>query len=68
MAAVKGWGEVAGIPKTVVVNSDEVREALAEPINAIVEAALPFRRVAAVGVLRVAGTVVYAGDQGQDGP
>ncbi|HVW28966.1 MAG TPA: rod shape-determining protein [Polyangiaceae bacterium] len=37
---VKGRDMVAGIPKTVVVNSDEVREALAEPINAIVEAAL----------------------------
>ena len=31
---------VAGVPKTVVVTSDEVREALAEPINAIVEAVL----------------------------
>jgi rod shape-determining protein MreB len=37
---VKGRDMVAGIPKTVVVNSDEVREALAEPINAIVEAVL----------------------------
>ena len=37
---VKGWDMVAGIPKTVIVNSDEVREALAEPINAIVEAVL----------------------------
>ena len=37
---VKGRDMVAGIPKTVVVNSDEIREALAEPINAIVEAAL----------------------------
>src|ERR1041384_5398002 len=37
---VKGRDMVAGIPKTVVVNSDEVREALAEPMNAIVEAAL----------------------------
>jgi rod shape-determining protein MreB len=37
---VKGRDLVAGIPKTVVVNSDEVREALAEPINTIVEAAL----------------------------
>jgi rod shape-determining protein MreB and related proteins len=37
---VKGRDLVAGVPKTVVVNSDEVREALAEPINSIVEAVL----------------------------
>jgi rod shape-determining protein MreB len=37
---VKGRDMVAGIPKTVVVNSDEIREALAEPTNAIVEAVL----------------------------
>jgi len=37
---VKGRDMVAGIPKTVVVNSDELRDALAEPINAIVEAVL----------------------------
>lgn len=37
---VKGRDLVAGVPKTVVVNSDEMREALAEPINAIVEAVL----------------------------
>jgi len=37
---VKGRDMVAGIPKTVVVNSDEVREALSEPTNAIVEAVL----------------------------
>jgi len=37
---VKGRDLVAGIPKTVVVNSDEIREALGEPINAIVEAVL----------------------------
>ncbi|NUP05624.1 MAG: rod shape-determining protein [Polyangiaceae bacterium] len=37
---VKGRDMVAGIPKTVVVQSDEIREALAEPINAIVEAVL----------------------------
>src|SRR6187431_106359 len=37
---VKGRDMVAGIPKTVVVNSDEIREALVEPINAIVEAVL----------------------------
>ena len=37
---VKGRDMVAGIPKTCVVNSDEIREALAEPINAIVEAVL----------------------------
>ncbi len=37
---VKGRDMVAGVPKTVLVNSDEMREALAEPINAIVEAVL----------------------------
>ena len=37
---VKGRDMVAGIPKTVMVNSDEIRDALAEPINAIVEATL----------------------------
>ncbi len=37
---VKGRDLVAGVPKTVVVNSDEIREALTEPINAIVEAVL----------------------------
>ncbi len=37
---VKGRDMVAGVPKTVVVNSDEIREGLAEPINAIVEAVL----------------------------
>ena len=35
---VKGRDMIAGIPKTVVVNSDEIRESLSEPINAIVEA------------------------------
>ncbi len=34
---VKGRDLIAGIPKTIVINSEEVREALAEPINAIVE-------------------------------
>ena len=37
---VKGRDMVAGIPKTVTVNSDEIRAALAEPLNAIVEAVL----------------------------
>jgi rod shape-determining protein MreB len=37
---VKGRDMVAGIPKTVVVNSDEVRDSLSEPTNAIVEAVL----------------------------
>ncbi|MCC6525604.1 MAG: rod shape-determining protein [Polyangiaceae bacterium] len=37
---VKGRDLIAGIPKTVVVNSDEVRDALSEPLNAIVEAVL----------------------------
>ncbi|MDP3276422.1 MAG: rod shape-determining protein [Deltaproteobacteria bacterium] len=35
---VKGRDLVAGVPRTVVVNSDEIRDALAEPINAITEA------------------------------
>jgi rod shape-determining protein MreB and related proteins len=37
---VKGRDMIAGIPKTVVINSDETRDALNEPINAIVEAVL----------------------------
>jgi len=35
---VRGRDLVAGVPKTVTVNSDEIRDALSEPINAIVEA------------------------------
>jgi rod shape-determining protein MreB len=35
---VKGRDMVAGIPKTVEVSSEEVREAIAEPVNMIVEA------------------------------
>jgi rod shape-determining protein MreB len=35
---VKGRDLVSGIPKTTTINSDEVREALTEPVNAIVEA------------------------------
>jgi rod shape-determining protein MreB len=35
---VKGRDLVSGIPKTQEINSDETREALSEPINAIVEA------------------------------
>jgi len=37
---VKGRDLVAGVPKTVMVNSDEIRESLTEPINQIVEAVL----------------------------
>ncbi|MEM9692175.1 MAG: rod shape-determining protein [Myxococcota bacterium] len=37
---VKGRDMIAGIPKMVVVNSDEIRDALNEPINSIVEAVL----------------------------
>ena len=37
---VKGRDLVAGVPKTVTVTSDEVREALAEPINSVVGAVL----------------------------
>jgi len=35
---VKGRDLVAGVPKTVVISSDEVRESLQEPLNAIVDA------------------------------
>jgi rod shape-determining protein MreB and related proteins len=35
---VKGRDMVAGIPKTIEVSSEEVREAIAEPVNMIVEA------------------------------
>jgi rod shape-determining protein MreB len=35
---VKGRDLVSGIPKTTPINSDEIREALTEPVNAIVEA------------------------------
>ncbi|MCA9600759.1 MAG: rod shape-determining protein, partial [Myxococcales bacterium] len=37
---VKGRDLVAGVPKTVVVNSDEIRDSLSEPINAIVDAVM----------------------------
>ena len=36
---VKGRDLVAGVPKTLEINSEDVREALAEPVSAIVEAA-----------------------------
>jgi rod shape-determining protein MreB len=35
---VKGRDLVAGVPKTLTINSDEIRDALQEPANAIVEA------------------------------
>lgn len=35
---VKGRDLVAGVPRTVEVNSDEIRDSLSDPINAIVEA------------------------------
>jgi len=35
---IKGRDLIAGVPKTVVVTSDEIREALSEPVGAIVEA------------------------------
>ena len=35
---VKGRDLVAGIPKTLILNSDEVREAMSEPVHAIVDA------------------------------
>lgn len=34
---VKGRDQLAGVPKTIEVNSDEIREALSEPVNVIVE-------------------------------
>ena len=34
---VKGRDLVAGVPKTLEIKSDEVREALSEPVNAVVE-------------------------------
>ena len=37
---VKGRDLVAGVPKTIIVNSDEIRDALQEPINIIVEAVM----------------------------
>jgi rod shape-determining protein MreB len=37
--AIKGRDLVAGVPKTLEVNSEDIREALMEPVNAIVEAA-----------------------------
>lgn len=35
---IKGRDLVAGVPRTLTVSSDEIREALAEPVNAIIEA------------------------------
>jgi rod shape-determining protein MreB len=35
---VKGRDLVAGLPRTLTVSSDEIRQALAEPVNAIIEA------------------------------
>jgi rod shape-determining protein MreB len=35
---IKGRDLVAGVPKTLTINSDEIRESLAEPVSAIVEA------------------------------
>jgi rod shape-determining protein MreB len=37
---VKGRDLVAGVPRTVEINTDEVRDALSEPINAIVQAVM----------------------------
>ena len=34
---IKGRDQLAGVPKTMEINSDEIREALAEPIKALVE-------------------------------
>ena len=49
---VTGRDMVAGIPKTVLVSSEETREALAEPINAIVEAVLLALEAHAAGARR----------------
>ncbi|MCL4233436.1 MAG: rod shape-determining protein, partial [Deltaproteobacteria bacterium] len=35
---VKGRDLVAGVPKTIEINSDEIRDSMIEPINAIVQA------------------------------
>lgn len=35
---IKGRDLVSGVPKTVTINSDEIREAMSEPLNAIVDA------------------------------
>src|SRR5262249_20819000 len=35
---VKGRDMIAGVPRTVEITSDEVREALSEPVSAIIEA------------------------------
>ncbi|RJO70321.1 MAG: rod shape-determining protein [Myxococcales bacterium] len=35
---IKGRDQLAGVPRTAEVNSDEIREAIAEPVNTIVEA------------------------------
>ncbi|HOW16773.1 MAG TPA: rod shape-determining protein, partial [bacterium] len=35
---VKGRDLVAGVPRTIIVNSDEIRDSLSDPINAIVDA------------------------------
>ena len=36
--SVRGRDLVTGIPKTIEVSSDEIRQALKDPVNAIVEA------------------------------
>src|SRR5215208_7342846 len=38
VAEIRGRDQVRGLPKTVVVASEEIREAISDPINAIVEA------------------------------
>lgn len=37
---VKGRDLIAGVPRTIEINSDEVRDALSEPVNVIVEAVM----------------------------
>ena len=38
MAEIRGRDQVSGLPKTILVSSEEIRRALEEPVNAIVEA------------------------------
>ena len=40
---IRGRDLINGLPKTVKITSEEVREALSEPVQAIVEAVLPRR-------------------------
>ena len=52
---VKGRDLVAGLPKTLTVTSEEIREALQEPISAIVDAISEEEKKAKVQIRRVEG-------------